>query len=268
MSSSDMSPEATAAHILTRALQRAVEVHDTGRKPGMYDLRVGPEDAPEIAIECVGAVDAIRAATWNVGPSKGPIKVAVVGDWHVVLEPDSRVKHVLRRIETILQRCEEQRLIEFVPVDHILRQTDQRLYSDLAALRIDSINCFRYPGSGEVHLGMTGIGGAVDSSGSRVPEWISEFLRAPQQADVLRKLERSHARECHVYIPVTFGAAPWPVESYLGTSLTSLPSRPPDLPEPVLVVWLTYGSNGLAWDGSVWKTFDASRPFISESGTA
>ena len=32
-------------------------VNDDGSAPGMYDLRVGPANAPQVAIECVGAVD-------------------------------------------------------------------------------------------------------------------------------------------------------------------------------------------------------------------
>jgi hypothetical protein len=48
--------EECARRILQRELGRPVVLHDDGRRPGLYDLRVGDDAATEIAIECVGAV--------------------------------------------------------------------------------------------------------------------------------------------------------------------------------------------------------------------
>ena len=53
---------------------------------GIYDLRVGPADAPEVAIECVGSVDSKFTETWNVGPAKGPFTFSVKGDWTVTIK--------------------------------------------------------------------------------------------------------------------------------------------------------------------------------------
>ena len=39
----------------------------------MYDPRIGAVEVPDVAIECVGAVDSVFIATWNVGPTKGPL---------------------------------------------------------------------------------------------------------------------------------------------------------------------------------------------------
>ncbi len=61
-----------------------------------------------------------------------------------------------------------------------------------------------------------------------------------------------------MFVPVAFGGAPWPVESYLGRPLEALPGAAPDLPAPVAAVWITYGANGLCWDGGRWSAFDAS----------
>ena len=36
-------------------------VHDDGSQPSMYDLRIGAAGAPDDAIECVRAVDPVRA---------------------------------------------------------------------------------------------------------------------------------------------------------------------------------------------------------------
>ena len=75
--------EEWARRIVEKDLKRAVVVNDDNSAPGMYDLRVGPADAPEIAIECVGAVDAAFTETWNMGPAKGALQLTVRGNWTV-----------------------------------------------------------------------------------------------------------------------------------------------------------------------------------------
>ena len=76
-----------------------------------------------------------------------------------------------------------------------------------------SVHCTSAKGTGTVYLGMTGFGGAVDTEGLAVAKPIGKFLRAPEQEDVLSKLRASGAAECHVFIAVSFGGAPWQVES-------------------------------------------------------
>jgi hypothetical protein len=251
-----MSVEGYAKRIVEREMNRSVEIHDDGSRPGMYDLRIGDKDAPDVAIECVGAVDPVRTETWNLGPAKGPMLLALTGDWHVELRPSARVKTVRARIESLLRECEERKLRDFLPVWR-LRRISHTLYSALDSLGIESVHCFRPDGTGEVHLGMTGIGGVADTDGREVPAWISTFIRAPEQADVLRKLHNSGAPECHVFVPVSFAGVPWAVESYLGRRIETLLDSPPDLPRPVTGVWITYAENGLRWDGVAWHLFNA-----------
>src|SRR5688572_17752642 len=95
--------EECARRILQRELERPVVLHDDGRRPAMYDLRVGDVDAPEIAIECVGAVDSVRAETWNVGPAKGPLQFDLKRDWRVVLRPGAPVNKIESKLERVLQ---------------------------------------------------------------------------------------------------------------------------------------------------------------------
>jgi hypothetical protein len=104
---------------------------------------------------------------------------------------------------------------------------------------------------------MTGVGGAVDATGEALPRWLTGFLLARERADVLSKLEKSGAAKCHVFVPVSFGGVPWGVESYLGGPLEHLPPIAPVLPHPVTAAWITYGHNGLRWDGALWRRFDA-----------
>ena len=64
----------------------------------MYDLRFGPADVPEVAVECVGAVDRIRTETWNVVPAKGPLELALRGAWSITLTPSAQVKAIRKSI--------------------------------------------------------------------------------------------------------------------------------------------------------------------------
>ena len=109
---------------------------------------------------------------------------------------------------------------------------------------------------------LTGTGGgAVDPQGTTVPEWVGQFLRDPRQEDVLGKLQRSGAAECHAFIFVVLGGATWPVEYYFTFTggLDQLPTEAPDLPQPVTGVWIVgqFGQRGLRWNGSAWRRFEA-----------
>ena len=260
MSEPTITFEECARRILQRELGRPVVLHDDGWKPGLYDLRVGDPHAPEIAIECVGAVDKTRTETWNVGPAKGPLSLDLTRDWHVVLRPHASVKAIKRKIALVLQECELAQITDFTPVDWSLKHRHPHIFSVLDALQIHSIAGFRGAGTGHVYLGMTGAGGPVDPYGSSVPGWIAEFLNAPDRTDVLRKLERSGAVRCHVFVGVSFAGVPWLVESYLGTRTEHVPAVSPDLPRFVDAVWIMYGRRGLHWDGSRWRLFDAIVP--------
>jgi len=226
----------------------------------MYDLRVGNTVAPEIAIECVGAVDDLRTETWNIGPAQGPLSLNLSSDWYVVLKPQARVKEIRRRLEGVLSLCEAAAINGFTPVDWSLKYHNPHIFEALDALQIESIARYSESGTGEVRLGMTGTGGAVDTQGRAVPGWIEEFLRAPRQKDVIAKLERSGGVQRHVFVGVSFMGVPWPVESYLGTRTDHLPETSPALPLPVDAVWIMYGARGLHWDGINWRFFDAIVP--------
>ena len=106
---------------------------------------------------------------------------------------------------------------------------------------------------------MRGIGGAVDSQGAALPEWFSEFLRDSDRQDVLCKLQRSGATDRQAFVFVSFGGAPWSVESYLTGQLDQLPAEAPDLSPPVTGVWVVsqFGQRGLRWDGAARRLFEA-----------
>jgi hypothetical protein len=253
-----MAGEQWARRILEKELKRDVTMNDDGSAPGMYDLRIGLAGAPEMAIECVGAVDQIWTETWNVGPAEGPLQLSITGDWRIVIARESKVKKIRQRVEGLLRELED-RGVHNVRVDHLLKRYDGELFNELESLGITRAYCFRLPGTGEVHLGMSRIAGAVDAQGGTVQEWIGGFLLSPQRKDVLDKLDNSGAAERHVFVLVDFGGAPWSVLSYLSRNIEHPPVAEPNLPSPVTGVWIAslFGTQGIRWDGTEWRLFQA-----------
>jgi len=182
-----MAGEEWARRIVEKEVGRSVVVHDDGSRPGMYDLRIGPADAPELAVECVGAIDPVRAETWSVGQSEGPLKLALRGDWIITRTPSARIKAIKKRLEPLLRELEDQGLSEF-SVARMPRWHYTSLFEELESLGVVSGSCFRLPGTGKVSLTTPPISGAVDSQGIAVPGWVGQFLRDPDREDVLRKL--------------------------------------------------------------------------------
>ncbi len=252
--------------MIALALGRVVEQHDDNSAPSMYDLRVGSEANPDIAIEVTGAVDRGFARTWNSGPAKGSKQWPLAGAWSVLLETRANLKRIEAELPAVLRLFESQNFEGGLPVDHVLRRRDRAMWEHLDGLGIGYLTCYRRPGSGEVSFMMAGQGGAIDSSGASVPSWVSGWLREPEQADNLKKLAATTAPERHVFIPVDLQGAGWAVESYLTTWLgeRQLPSDPPDLPEPVTSVWLasTMADRGVRWDGQRWSWFVARGPEV------
>ena len=95
--------EEWARCIVEKELGRTVLINDDGSAPGMYDLRIGLPNIPEVAIECVGAVDPIFTETWNIGPAKGPLSPAVEGDWIVEIADTARVNAFRKNVEVFLK---------------------------------------------------------------------------------------------------------------------------------------------------------------------
>jgi hypothetical protein len=248
--------ERWAQQITEKELNCPVVIHDDGSQPSMYDQRIGAVEAPDVAIECVGAVDSVFTETWNVSPGKGPLRLAIKGDWIIGIAREAHIRTIKQHIESILRKLEERDVSE-VRVGHLLKRHDSQLLQELEALGIRHASCFRMPGTGRVHMTTEGVGGFVDSAGSVLPHWIEEFLRDPSREDVLFKLRHTSAQERWVFVPVTHRGAPWPVESYLTGELDCLPTTEPNLPSPVTGIWVasTFGTHGVRWDNAGWRPF-------------
>lgn len=251
-----MNFEQWAQQIIEKEINRSVIVHDDGSQPSMYDLRIGSAEAPEVAIECVSAVDAVGTETWNIGPGKGPLHLTVKGDWLISIARNARIRTLRQRIEPVLRDLEVRNELR-VSFGHLSRRHDYGLLDELESLGIQYAACIRMPGAGRVHWTMEGSGGAIDSTGSALPQWIEDFLRDREREDVLFKLHRTETQERWVFVPVRLGGAPWSVESYLTGELECLPATGPTLPSPVTGIWVTstFGKHGLRWDSTGWRLF-------------
>lgn len=261
-----MAGEEWARRIVQKALNCAVHLHDDNSQPSMYDLRIGPADAPEVAIECVGAVNRTYTETWNVGPAKGPLTLPVAGNWTVEISPTARVKIVKQRLQQFLMELEG-RGIHGISHDHFVAPTDQGILDEMDSIGI--VHASRYPAdySGRVYLTMPGTGGCVDDKGTELPKWLEDFTRNPDQADVLSKLQKSGATNCHVFVFATFQGVPWTVEAYLTGSLTDIPDNPPNLPSPLTEAWVVagFGDKGLHWNGNAWRIVATRGPGIDDA---
>lgn len=262
--------EEWAQRVIGVALGCKVEQHDDNSAPSMYDLRVGRADAPLRAIEVVGAIDEERTKTWNTGIAKGAITLpGVAGDWTVTIEPGAMFRDLRRDLPELLTTLQASGLTNF-PVDHVARRYHRMFYDQLTCLGVTYVSCYREFGRGSVSFMLDGMGGAIDSTGLTVAEWVGRWLRAPERADVLHKLRGTTAAIRDVFIPVTIDGAEWGVVSYL-TGISgrepSLPPGEPDLPSPVTSVWLAPTSSfgdplGVWWDGAKWATMRVRGPEI------
>jgi hypothetical protein len=249
-----MAGEEWARRIVQNALGLIVHINDDNSMPGMYDLRIGSPNAFEVAIECVGAVDPTFTETWNVGPAKGPLTLPVAGDWIVEIAPTAKVKVVKQSLAHLLIELERRGILN-ISHRYWLPPHDALLFDEMDSLGVTHASCYRTPGTGKVSLTMPGAGGCVDDRGTKLPKWLGDFLRDSRQADVLSKLQRSGAKNCHAFVIAAFVGVRWEVESYLTGSLDSVPNDPADLPHPVNEAWVVsgFGAKGLHWNGNAWR---------------
>ena len=237
----------------------------------MYDLRVGPATEPEVAIEVSAAVDQARTQTWNTGPAHGAWSISVPGNWMVTLLPKANIKNLRQGLPALLQDLRAAGVTNYARFE-MLEWSHRPLYDRASALGVAHADEYDPQGVGTIHFTMEGTGGAVDSDGLALPDWIGDFLRDSRREDVLRKLLNIRARRREVFVPVTMDGAPWSVVSYLtdiSTREFRVPSTAPELPPPVTGVWivstLSFGESlGVRWNGTSWEAFRSRGPGIDD----
>lgn len=266
--------EEWARRIVSVELGVDVEHHDDGSEPSMYDLRVGRVDSPHRAIEVVGAVDELWTKTWNTGPARLSLDLDLAGDWMVSVESGANFKRIQKDLPAILRDLEVSGT-NALSADAMLRFRDRPLFERLRILGVDYMSSYEMNGTGKVTFHMMGSGGAIDSTGGAIPQWVGDFLSDPARADVLQKLSKVDAAHREAFIPVTLEGAPWSVVSYLtgmSSRALSLPPAPPVLPHPVSDVWVVSTLSfkdglGVRWDGRIWSAFRSRGERIDDDKT-
>lgn len=253
--------EETAKELIEKELKLQVIIHDDNSEPSMYDLRIGSIDAPEYAIECVGAVNQITTETISNAYKKSPIDysrsdIKLSGDWNVTIKKTAKVKYIRNKIPKILEKLESLGITTPTHVDWQLKKSDLELFTTLESLRIVCLSKFRETGTGDIHLHCEGISGPVDGSGEDLAHWIENFLMQNDKADVIKKLRNSNAKERHVFIPIAFNGAPMNVEYYFIQDERPIPNLTPNLPNPVTGVWiLGMHGKGIRYTNGKWSLF-------------
>lgn len=249
--------EEWARKVIERHLGCAVERNDDGSKPSMYDLRVGLEATPDIAIECVRDIDEEAITVWKRGPGESPIKVEAPGDWVIELGRNADVREIKKILSSLLARLHAAGEFNVLADDH-LQGRDDGLFLELTKLGINYVQCGNRQGPGRVHFTMALVGGIVDESGNDIADWLSNFLKRDDCGDNLRKLAVSGAKHRHIFImPTLNGTFIAPMFHHFEKSF-ALPQKAPTLPPQITAAWIvpTATHTGLFWNGSHWNVVD------------
>ena len=267
----DRPEEVSAQKLISETLGLDVVLHDDGTANSMYDLRIGPSDRPQVAIEVVGAVNFEFTRTWNAGAAKGPINTMGKADWLLFLADGVVAERLRRQIGNLVRRMETAGWHQTEGRHDLAMYGHDQLAQDLLATGVIAVYCTDKDGSGIVHLGQDGDGGAPDHTGATLVPWISAFLRHRDRADVLGKLQASGAGQRHVFVTVGFKGAPFATLNYLVGPIERLPTGEPDLPPVVDQVWIWSGlsaserrAKGVRWTGTSWATFPGALGEVDE----
>jgi hypothetical protein len=234
-----------------------VERNDDGSKASLYDLRVGPADRPEIAIECVRDIDEKAITVWKRGPMQSPIQVEAPGDWVLKLGRNADVRRIRQILPSLLARLHGTGEFNTV-VDHDLQARDFGLFTLLSQLGIDYAQCGNPQGSGIVGFTMSLVGGMVDESANDIADWLTDFVSQENCRDNLKKLEMSGAGQRHIFImPTLNGTFVAPMFHHFEVTY-ALPQKAPSLPLEITAAWIvpTATHTGLFWSGSAWAAVD------------
>jgi hypothetical protein len=237
--------------VVEKALGLSVVINDDQSQDSMYDLRVGPNDSVDFAIECVRATDPQLRAVFGALRRRPPLTGLFSFHWTIELGRNANVKNLYKQLPTILAELETHGLDSthdragFLPRHHFL-------LDELEALGVSY--AYRNPHkTAKIIFLPPASGGAVDEYGESVPQWINEFLCRDRNADVISKLRRAKATRKEVFIRADEYGVPWSVASYLTDDFTYLPATDPIIPDGINGVWLIYGSRGLRFDGASWN---------------
>lgn len=246
--------------MINRALNVSVDQHDDGSREGMHDLDIVHGRGSRAAVEVTAAADGDSIALWKLmnGGHERWIAEELRGGWIVTVSPAARAKRLRKELPVLLANLENINVREL----RLGWRKDGLL--DEIAEDLGVTDAFQgdtsFPGSIYITLEAPAerSGGVVAETGCALAEWIGNFLRDPDQDDVLQKLARSGASERHAFVFLPgFTTAPFSVSDLLMRTDPPLPIEQPRLPPEVTHIWIVSSGIGFRWSPGVgWLTFD------------
>jgi hypothetical protein len=119
----------------------------------MFDLRVGPADSPDIAIECVQDTDPDSIRVWKKGPAQGCHRLQTKGDWVVELSKTCNVASVIEKLGGLLATLHADCVFE----------ASSETFEELRQIGVENVLCENVEGEGRVYF--------LGSSGKSVGNW-------------------------------------------------------------------------------------------------
>ena len=252
--------------VIERAYGLPVMQFDDGTEEAMYDLQIEHRDGTRAAVEITSDADGASIALWRLLNDREDrwIEPGIAGGWSVSLRPDARAKRIRVELPQLL------RVLEALGIARV--EFDDCSEKDPLRERLFDVGMSSayqggtdYPGSiyPTIELPAERSGGAVSDNGDATARWLSDFVRDPERADVLRKLKRSGLEERHAFVVLApFGSAPFVALHPLMDQDATPPSVAPELPVEVTQVWVmsSWRSGvGFHWHPKRgWSRFDTS----------
>ncbi|CAL9417883.1 hypothetical protein SUDANB130_01786 [Streptomyces sp. enrichment culture] len=231
-----------------------VRPHDDGSRPGMHDFDLVRDGQRFAAVEVTAAADAASIELWKLLNDGGRwIQGGLAGGWMVSLLPTSRAKRVRAELPKFLAELERTGIQQLSEVHGPTGKLSDR------AERLGIVSAYQspttdFPGSiyCTISLPPEQSGGFVPDTGDAFAHWVGGWLREPQGADNLRKLQRSGAAERHLFLLLPgFTTAPFEAFDPLIRPEGPLPEAAPQLPEEITHLWaMSTWSTG---DGFHWS---------------
>jgi hypothetical protein len=233
--------EYLAGRVVARLTGERVVIQDNGSSASMPDIRIDYTDRPAGYVEVWVDIDQRYAA----------MSAAVVGREHIVQAPglgrvwwartsrSCQVRRLDRELLPVLAAMQANGEVFENVAQHedLLRHPSSNIRHALALGIVGLAS--RSVGAGEhgmVKLVPEGIGGPVDVTWEVFLDWVKDVLSSPETADVRRKLAATGAPERHVFLGASF-TSPWGAFYALSDEPSSVPPRPPVLPEQVTHLW-------------------------------
>lgn len=241
-----------AAQTVAFAAGQHVVIQDDGSRDAMPDLRIEYADRPPGFGEVVAQMDPAYGQMWHrtmrapAMPLPGLDRI-----WHLTIsvtcDPRELKAGLLRTLESLTAKGLT--FDDHHGIDRLYRIDDDDV-ADLVAAGVVGIYSrpVRAGEQAEVTLGPEGVSAPLAVDWDLVLDWLDHVLASPSLADVRSKLAATGADERHAAIGVT-SSSPGEAVFALSRWESSLPPRPPTLPEEITHLWLlgSFYDRHLAW---------------------